>query len=54
MLKESGVQIAASTEKTKAHLYEADFTVPLAIVLGSEEDGVSMKILAVSDIILVI
>ncbi len=45
-LKESGVQIAASTEKTDRTLFEADFTVPLAIVMGSEEDGVSMKILA--------
>jgi 23S rRNA (guanosine2251-2'-O)-methyltransferase len=50
MLKESGVQIAASTEKAKSNLYEADFTVPLAIVMGSEEDGVSMKILAEADI----
>jgi 23S rRNA (guanosine2251-2'-O)-methyltransferase len=49
-LKESGVQIAASTEKTKALIYEADLTVPLAIVMGSEEDGVSMKILAEADI----
>jgi 23S rRNA (guanosine2251-2'-O)-methyltransferase len=49
-LKESGVQIAASTEKSNRLLYEADFTVPLAVVMGSEEDGVSTKILAVSDI----
>ena len=49
-LKESGVQIAASTEKTDRTLFEADFTVPLAIVMGSEEDGVSMKILAETDI----
>ena len=49
-LKESGVQIAASTEKTNKPLYEADFTVPLAIVMGSEEDGVSTKILAEADI----
>ncbi|MDG1915816.1 MAG: 23S rRNA (guanosine(2251)-2'-O)-methyltransferase RlmB [Crocinitomix sp.] len=50
MLKESGVQIAASTEKTKTHLYQADFTVPLAIVMGSEQDGVSTKIMAEADI----
>lgn len=49
-LKNSGVQIAASTEKTEHPLYEADFTLPLAIVMGSEEDGVSMKILAEADI----
>lgn len=49
-LKESGVQIAASTEKTSQALFEADFTVPLAIVMGSEEDGVSNRILAEADI----
>lgn len=49
-LKESGVQIAASTEKTENLLFDADFTVPLAVVMGSEEDGVSMKILADADI----
>jgi 23S rRNA (guanosine2251-2'-O)-methyltransferase len=49
-LKESGVQIAVSTEKTTNLIYEADFTVPLAVVMGSEENGVSMKILAEADI----
>jgi len=49
-LKDSGVQIAVSTEKTERPLFEADFTVPLAIVMGSEEDGVSLKIMAEADI----
>lgn len=49
-LKESGVQIAASTEKSERLLFDADFTVPLALVMGSEEDGISMKILADADI----
>ena len=49
-LKESGVQIAASTEKSDRLLFDADFTVPLALVMGSEEDGISMKILADADI----
>ena len=48
-LKESGVQIAAATEKTKTILSDNDLTVPVAIVMGSEENGVSMKILAESD-----
>lgn len=48
-LRESGVQIACSTEKTDQLVYNADFTVPLAIVMGSEENGVSMKILAEAD-----
>lgn len=49
-LKDSGVQIAVSTEKTERPLFEADFTVPLAVVMGSEEDGVSLKIMAEADI----
>ncbi len=49
-LKDSGVQLAVSTEKTDRPLFEADFTVPLAIVMGSEEDGVSLKIMAEADI----
>jgi 23S rRNA (guanosine2251-2'-O)-methyltransferase len=45
-LKESGVQIIASTEKTEKLVFDLDFTVPVAIVMGSEENGVSTKILA--------
>lgn len=48
-LRESGIQIAAATEKTKSILPDNDLTVPLAIVMGSEENGVSMKILADAD-----
>lgn len=49
-LKDSGVQIAVCTEKTERPLFEADFTVPLAVIMGSEEDGVSLKIMAEADI----
>ena len=49
-LKESGVQIVSSTEKTKNLVFDVDFTLPTAIVMGSEEDGVSTKILADTDI----
>jgi 23S rRNA (guanosine2251-2'-O)-methyltransferase len=45
-LKESGVQIIASTEKTEKLVFDLDFTIPVAIVMGSEENGVSTKILA--------
>lgn len=48
-LKQSGIQIVAATEKTKKSVYEIDFTLPTAIIMGSEEDGVSMKLLAESD-----
>ncbi len=49
-LRESGVLVASSTEKTERLVFDVDFTVPIAIVMGSEEDGVSKKILAESDI----
>jgi len=40
-LRGSGLQIVAATEKTNALYYTSDFTSPTAIILGSEEDGVS-------------
>lgn len=49
-LKELGLQIVASTEKAKQMVYDVDMTLPTAIVMGSEEDGVSNKILAMSDV----
>ena len=39
-LKQSGVQILSCTEKGKVPFYKADLTIPTAIILGSEEDGV--------------
>jgi 23S rRNA (guanosine2251-2'-O)-methyltransferase len=40
-LKNSGLQIVAATEKTEANYYAVDFSIPTAIIMGSEEDGVS-------------
>lgn len=40
-LRESGLQVVACSEKTETHLYEIDFSVPTAIVMGSEETGIS-------------
>lgn len=50
-LQESGVQIIACTEKTKTTIYEVDFSVPTAIVLGSEEDGISQELLRQADVL---
>jgi 23S rRNA (guanosine2251-2'-O)-methyltransferase len=49
-LKNSGLQIVASTEKSAKLLQETDLTLPTAIVMGSEEDGVSTKILTECDV----
>lgn len=48
-LKESGVQIVSCTEKSDDILFEGDYKGPLAIILGSEEDGISPEYLSMSD-----
>ncbi len=48
-LQMSGLQVVAATEKTEELLYDVDFTTPTAIVMGSEEDGVSNDIIRMAD-----
>jgi 23S rRNA (guanosine2251-2'-O)-methyltransferase len=48
-LKECGVQIVACTEKTNDYYFQIDFTVPTAIIMGSEEDGILNEYLQKSD-----
>jgi len=40
-LRNSGLQVFAATEKASKTLYETDLTGPAAIVMGSEEKGIS-------------
>jgi 23S rRNA (guanosine2251-2'-O)-methyltransferase len=40
-LKDSGFNIVACSEKTNNTIYQADYTKPVAIILGSEENGIS-------------
>lgn len=49
-LKQSGITIMACTEKAKESLYKADFNKPIAILMGSEEDGISPEYLKLSDV----
>jgi 23S rRNA (guanosine2251-2'-O)-methyltransferase len=48
-LKESGIQIVAATEKANKIYTQGNFKIPLAVVLGSEESGISQSILSISD-----
>ncbi len=48
-LKDSGIQVVACTEKVYKSIYELDFNVPTAIVMGSEEDGISEELLKKAD-----
>jgi 23S rRNA (guanosine2251-2'-O)-methyltransferase len=49
LLKENGIQIVACTEKASDLIYQTDFNTPLAIILGSEEDGISPQLLKDAD-----
>jgi len=48
-LKNSGIKIIACTEKTEQNIHDVDFSGPLAIILGSEENGISGEYLKLSD-----
>ena len=47
--KDSGLQIVSCTENTDKYIYKSDFTNPTAIIMGSEEDGISPEFLKMSD-----
>ncbi len=48
-LQESGVQVVACTEKTDTPISAIDFSVPTAILMGSEEDGIAPELLRRTD-----
>ncbi len=48
-LQESGLQLVACTEKTTEYLYAPDYTLPTALVMGSEEFGISNDLLRIAD-----
>lgn len=48
-LHDNGVRVVACTEKTDKEIYDADLRGPLAVVMGSEEDGVSDFIIRSAD-----
>jgi len=48
-LKSSGIEIIACTEKATDSYYAIDYNKPLAVILGSEEDGISKEYLKLCD-----
>ncbi len=49
LCQQSGIKVVACTEKTENLLHDVDMKEPVAIIMGSEEDGVSKEYLKVSD-----
>lgn len=48
-LKENGIQVLACTEKAATAIYEVDLKAPVALIMGSEEDGISPMLLKEAD-----
>ncbi len=48
-LKNSGIKIVAATEKATTLYSDAKLNVPLAIVMGSEDTGISQSVLQLTD-----
>ena len=48
-LQASGIQVISATEKTDNTIYDVSFTAPSAIVMGSEDRGITPSILKASD-----
>ncbi len=44
-LQNEGFQIVAATEKSTKLIYDADFTLPTVLVMGSEEKGISKEVM---------
>ncbi|AYB31173.1 23S rRNA (guanosine(2251)-2'-O)-methyltransferase RlmB [Chryseolinea soli] len=49
LLHDNGIRIVACTEKTEKSLYSLTLTGPIALILGSEEDGISDAFLKEAD-----
>lgn len=48
-LQQSGLLVYSATEKAQKLVYDVDYKVPLAIVMGNEERGISKEVLHHSD-----
>jgi len=48
-LKESGLKIISCNEKSEKTIYKIDYKSPVCIILGSEKDGISQNLIALSD-----
>lgn len=50
-LRDNGIQVVACTEKAAEDIYVADLTGPTALLMGSEEDGISPPLLKDADVL---
>lgn len=48
-LQHQGLQLVACSEKAKQHMYQVNLKVPTAILMGSEQDGITPELLTACD-----
>jgi 23S rRNA (guanosine2251-2'-O)-methyltransferase len=48
-LRESGITLVAATEHAKEYCFNYEYTGPVAIIMGSEETGISPELLRICD-----
>lgn len=48
-LRESGIMVVACTEKASKQLYDVEFNRPVALIMGSEEDGIADNLIREAD-----
>jgi len=48
-LQSSGIPVVACSEKAEKNMYEVDFSGPVCLLMGSEEDGISPAYLELAD-----
>lgn len=48
-LRDNGIQVIACSEKAKKSIYETDLNIPVAMMMGSEENGISPEYLKFTD-----
>ncbi len=49
-LQQSGLRLIACTEKAKSNLYETNLRGNIAVIMGSEENGITQDLINMSDI----
>jgi 23S rRNA (guanosine2251-2'-O)-methyltransferase len=49
LLHDNGIRVLACTEKTERSIYQLNLAGPIAIIMGSEEDGISDNLLRQAD-----
>lgn len=49
-LKDSGFQVISCTEKTDKVVFDLEYNIPTAIIMGSEENGIAKELIDASDV----